>query len=171
MNPKQSSDLTAMNEDDFVKAVNHALDHGYGPRPKSSFPNGSDRFSLFGGNLTMSTNESFEVPPKVIKLASKRTAFPLSLMHANDYAAKRIVLIGDAAHAVHPLAGQGVNLGFGDAFTLSRIISEGVAVGMDVGEVHNNGRMISLSILLRIMLVPLRFVRLIPGCYMCRCPC
>ncbi|CAN1278643.1 Ubiquinone biosynthesis monooxygenase COQ6, mitochondrial [Linum perenne] len=157
MNPKQSSDLTAMNEDDFVKAVNHALDHGYGPRPK--------------GNLTMSTNESFEVPPKVIKLASKRTAFPLSLMHANDYAAKRIVLIGDAAHAVHPLAGQGVNLGFGDAFTLSRIISEGVAVGMDVGEVHNNGRMISLSILLRIMLVPLRFVRLIPGCYMCRCPC
>ncbi|CAN0875549.1 Ubiquinone biosynthesis monooxygenase COQ6, mitochondrial [Linum grandiflorum] len=135
MNPNQSSDLTAMNEDDFVKAVNNALDHGYGPRPKSSFSNGNNRFSLFGGNLTMSSNESFEVPPKVVKLASKRTAFPLSLMHANDYVAKRIVLIGDAAHAVHPLAGQGVNLGFGDAFTLSRIISEGIAVGADIGEV------------------------------------
>ncbi|CAL1384452.1 unnamed protein product [Linum trigynum] len=134
MNPEQSSDLTAMNEDEFVKAVNHALDHGYGPHPKSSFSNGTNKFSFLGGNLTMSINESFEVPPKVVKLASKRAAFPLSLMHANDYIAKRIVLIGDAAHAVHPLAGQGVNLGFGDAFTLSRIIGEGVAVGTDIGE-------------------------------------
>ncbi|CAI0436770.1 unnamed protein product [Linum tenue] len=131
MNPEQSSDLTAMNEDEFVKAVNHALDHGYGPHPK--------------GNLTMSINESFEVPPKVVKLASKRAAFPLSLMHANDYIAKRIVLIGDAAHAVHPLAGQGVNLGFGDAFTLSRIIGEGVAVGTDIGEVRNGQMLCTVS--------------------------
>ncbi|CAI0380359.1 unnamed protein product [Linum tenue] len=135
MSPKQASDLTVMNEDEFVKAVNQAMDNGYGPHPKSNFSNGSNKFSFLGGNLTMSTNESFEVPPKVVKLASKRAAFPLSLMHANDYVAKRIVLIGDAAHAVHPLAGQGVNLGFGDAFTLSRIIGEGVAVGTDIGEV------------------------------------
>lgn len=85
--------------------------------------------------MTIFANESFEIPPKVVKLASERMAFPLSLMHANEYASKRVVLIGDAAHTVHPLAGQGVNLGFGDAFALSRIIAEGIAVGMDIGEV------------------------------------
>ncbi|KAF2285641.1 hypothetical protein GH714_006136 [Hevea brasiliensis] len=135
MNPKEAADCKSMNEDDFVKAVNHALDYGYGPHPKSSLLASADMFSWLGGNLVISANDSFEVPPKVVKLASARMAFPLSLMHAKDYASRRVVLIGDAAHAVHPLAGQGVNLGFGDAFALSRIIAEGIAVGMDIGEV------------------------------------
>ncbi|GMJ16058.1 hypothetical protein HRI_005275000 [Hibiscus trionum] len=56
-------------------------------------------------------------------------AFSLSLRHANDYASKLVALVGDAAHTVHPLAGQGVNLGFGDASSLSSVISEGIAVG------------------------------------------
>lgn len=135
MNPKESSDCKSMNEDNFVKAVNHALDYGYGPHPRSSLLAGSDMFSWLRGNLVISANDTFEVPPKVVKLASARMAFPLSLMHAKDYASKRVVLIGDAAHAVHPLAGQGVNLGFGDAFALSRVIAEGIALGMDIGEV------------------------------------
>ncbi|KAM7462060.1 hypothetical protein LguiA_030181 [Lonicera macranthoides] len=62
-----------------------------------------------------STKESFEVPPKVVKLGLERMAFSLSLMYANSHASKRVVLVGDAAHTVHPLAGQGVNMGFGDA--------------------------------------------------------
>ncbi|XP_002518129.2 ubiquinone biosynthesis monooxygenase COQ6, mitochondrial [Ricinus communis] len=135
MNPKESSDCKSMNEDDFVKAVNHALDHGYGPHPKSSLFDGANMFTWLSGNSVVSANESFEVPPKVVKLASARLAFPLSLMHAKNYTSKRIALIGDAAHTVHPLAGQGVNLGFGDAFALSRIIAEGIAVGTDIGEV------------------------------------
>ena len=61
--------------------------------------------------------------------------FPLSLRHASDYVSKHVVLIGDAAHTVHPLAGQGVNMGFGDAFALSRVIAEGIAVGSNIGEV------------------------------------
>lgn len=135
MSPKEASDCKSMNEDDFVKALNHALDYGYGPHPKSGLLGSPDMFSWFRGDVTMSANGCFEVPPKVVKLASERMVFPLSLKHANDYAAKRIVLIGDAAHTVHPLAGQGVNLGFGDAFALSRIIAEGIAVGTDIGEV------------------------------------
>lgn len=135
MNPEESSDFKSMKEDDFVKAVNHALDYGYGSHPKSSLPGSAGMFSWLRGNVTIFANESFEIPPKVVKLASERMAFPLSLMHANEYASKRVVLIGDAAHTVHPLAGQGVNLGFGDAFALSRIIAEGIAVGMDIGEV------------------------------------
>lgn len=133
MSPKESSDCKVMTEDDFVKAVNHALDYGYGPHPQSN--SSIDKIiSSFTSN-SVSSNESFEVPPKVDKLASERMVFPLSLVHTNTYAKSGVVLIGDAAHTVHPLAGQGVNLGFGDASVLSNVISEGTAVGIDIGQV------------------------------------
>ncbi|GFY81445.1 FAD/NAD(P)-binding oxidoreductase family protein [Actinidia rufa] len=135
MSPKESSDCKSMSEDDFVDAVNNALDYGYGPHPQSKLFGGGNIFSWFGADITSSASECFEVPPKAVKLASERMVFPLSLMHANKYASRRVVLIGDAAHTVHPLAGQGVNLGFGDASALSRVIAEGVAVGSDIGQV------------------------------------
>ncbi|KAG8484360.1 hypothetical protein CXB51_022808 [Gossypium anomalum] len=135
MSPKESSEFKSITEDNFLKAVNHALDYGYGPHPTPSILGSSDLFSWLKGGISKSANDCFEIPPKVVKLASERMAFPLSLRHANDYASKRVALIGDAAHTVHPLAGQGVNLGFGDASTLSSIISEGIAVGTDIGEV------------------------------------
>lgn len=124
-----------MSDEDFVKAINHALDHGYGPHPQSSsLEKYLEQFQFVTG-LAPSTRENFEVPPTVTRVASQRMAFPLSLMHAHDYVAKRLALIGDAAHTVHPLAGQGVNLGFGDASTLAKVISDGLSVGSDIGEV------------------------------------
>ncbi|KAK6138504.1 hypothetical protein DH2020_027752 [Rehmannia glutinosa] len=135
MNPDESSDRKSMSEVDFVKEVNSALDNGYGPHPKSQLSGGAAAFSWLTADTTLSANECFEVPPKVTKLASERMVFPLSLNHANSYALKRVALIGDAAHTVHPLAGQGVNMGFGDAFSLSKVIAEGIAVGSDIGEV------------------------------------
>ncbi|KAL6971109.1 putative ubiquinone biosynthesis monooxygenase [Sarracenia purpurea var. burkii] len=135
MNPKESSDFKSMDDDDFVNAINHALDSGYGPHPRPHLFGGGSIFSWLRADVTSSATECFEVPPKVVKLSSERMVFPLSLMHANQYASRRVVLIGDAAHTVHPLAGQGVNLGFGDASALSRVIAEGVAVGSDIGEV------------------------------------
>ncbi|XP_052208510.1 uncharacterized protein LOC127812191 isoform X2 [Diospyros lotus] len=135
MDPKEASDRKSMSEDDFVNAVNHALDYGYGPHPQSQLLGGGTIFSWLRADITSSASERFEVPPKVVKLASERMAFPLSLMHANQYVSKHVALIGDAAHTVHPLAGQGVNLGFGDASALSRVIAESVAVGSDIGEV------------------------------------
>ncbi|XP_048319776.2 uncharacterized protein LOC107430222 isoform X2 [Ziziphus jujuba] len=134
MNPKEANDHKMMNGDEFIKDVNHALDYGFGPHPKSSMFGDGGIFSWLKADVT-SASEFFEIPPKVIRLVSDRMMFPLSLMHANNYASKNIVLIGDSAHTVHPLAGQGVNLGFGDAFALSRVIAEGIAVGTDIGEV------------------------------------
>jgi 2-octaprenyl-6-methoxyphenol hydroxylase len=51
-------------------------------------------------------------------------SFPLSLLKLPSVIAQRLALVGDAAHGVHPLAGQGVNLGFGDAACLSSILSD-----------------------------------------------
>jgi 2-octaprenylphenol hydroxylase len=62
-----------------------------------------------------------------VSLASARAMFPLRLMHAEQYSRERFVLVGDAAHTVHPLAGQGVNLGLLDAAALVQTLSEAVA--------------------------------------------
>jgi 2-polyprenylphenol 6-hydroxylase len=56
-------------------------------------------------------------------------SFPLSFLRLPSVVAHRMALVGDAAHGVHPLAGQGVNLGFGDAATLSRVLAAGRSVG------------------------------------------
>jgi 2-polyprenylphenol 6-hydroxylase len=56
-------------------------------------------------------------------------SFPLSFLRLPSIVAHRLVLAGDAAHGVHPLAGQGVNLGFGDAGTLASVLSAGRPVG------------------------------------------
>jgi 2-octaprenylphenol hydroxylase len=63
-----------------------------------------------------------------------RAGFPLRLMHAVDYTRPRLALVGDAAHAVHPLAGQGVNLGLMDAAALVQVLGEALAAGEDIGE-------------------------------------
>ncbi|KAK0926985.1 putative ubiquinone biosynthesis monooxygenase [Friedmanniomyces endolithicus] len=60
-------------------------------------------------------------------------SFPLRMRHADTYTGHRIALIGDAAHTIHPLAGQGLNLGLADAESLVQRLAYGVDHGMDVG--------------------------------------
>jgi 2-octaprenylphenol hydroxylase len=68
-----------------------------------------------------------------ITSVSARAIFPLSLQHARTYIAPRLALIGDAAHTIHPLAGQGVNLGLLDAAALAEVVLAAAAAGADIG--------------------------------------
>ena len=68
-----------------------------------------------------------------ISMASRRYAFPLRQRHALDYVQPGVVLVGDAAHTIHPLAGQGVNLGFADAAVLVEELGRSLERGLPVG--------------------------------------
>jgi 2-octaprenylphenol hydroxylase len=65
------------------------------------------------------------------QLVSERLAFPIHDLHAGDYVCEQLALIGDAAHVVHPLAGQGINLGLLDAAVLAEEISRAIEAGRD----------------------------------------
>jgi 2-octaprenylphenol hydroxylase len=77
--------------------------------------------------------EAFDHRLGAIGAIGPRGAFPLRMQHAKEYVRPRLALIGDAAHAIHPLAGQGVNLGFLDAAQLAAALDEALAAGRDLG--------------------------------------
>ena len=68
-----------------------------------------------------------------ISLAGKRFSYPLSLSLADSYVAPRVALIGDAAHGVHPIAGQGLNLGLRDVAALAEVLVGAARRGEDIG--------------------------------------
>ncbi|PDQ19169.1 2-octaprenyl-6-methoxyphenyl hydroxylase [Mesorhizobium sanjuanii] len=68
-----------------------------------------------------------------IRVADKPRAWPLGLTLARAFAAPRIALVGDAAHGIHPIAGQGLNLGFKDVAALAEVVVEADRLGQDIG--------------------------------------
>ncbi len=68
-----------------------------------------------------------------IRLIGRRWSYPLSALHAHRYTATRLALVGDAAHGIHPIAGQGLNLGLRDVAELAGLVSTAVAAGSDPG--------------------------------------
>jgi 2-octaprenyl-6-methoxyphenol hydroxylase len=70
-----------------------------------------------------------------ISLAGARYTYPLSLTLADHFAAPRLALVGDAAHGVHPIAGQGLNLGLRDVGALAQVVIEAKRRGEDIGAI------------------------------------
>lgn len=67
-----------------------------------------------------------------IALAGRRYSYPLSLSIANAFVAERLALVGDAAHGVHPIAGQGLNLGLRDVGALAEVLADAARRGEDI---------------------------------------
>ncbi|OXV12018.1 hypothetical protein Egran_00221 [Elaphomyces granulatus] len=81
------------------------------------------------------TSQPPQIPPLVTAVQEGSVAsFPLRYRHASTYISPRTALVGDAAHVIHPLAGQGLNLGLGDVASLSNAIDFATSHGMDVGD-------------------------------------
>jgi 2-octaprenyl-6-methoxyphenol hydroxylase len=68
-----------------------------------------------------------------VTCSGARWSFPLSLTHAVRYTDRRLALVGDAAHAIHPIAGQGLNMGIRDVAALAEVLVETRRLGLDIG--------------------------------------
>ncbi|MDH1088107.1 MULTISPECIES: FAD-dependent 2-octaprenylphenol hydroxylase [Pantoea] len=86
--------------------------------------------ALFNQQLSV----AFDMRLGLCQLESERKSFPLTARYARNFAAHRLALVGDAAHTIHPLAGQGVNLGFMDAAELIGEIRRLHQQGKDIGQ-------------------------------------
>ncbi|XP_056635326.1 ubiquinone biosynthesis monooxygenase COQ6, mitochondrial isoform X1 [Diorhabda sublineata] len=133
--PADAKKLLQLTNEQFVDAVNEAIwkvfkHNSYVDQVLKTF----DGF-LRVSNCSPGLNRRY--PPKIVCVEEgSRNMFPLGFGHAASYVAKGVALVGDAAHRVHPLAGQGVNLGFGDITCLDNVLGEAAYSGSCLGNVN-----------------------------------
>lgn len=119
--------LMKMDEDSFVDALNHTL---WGEGKKIPFVD-----SILSGvtsalKVLGMAPPGVQIPMNILKVVpGSRATFPLGMSHAAHYVLPRVALIGDAAHRVHPMAGQGANMGIGDAQGLAELLVRSVRDG------------------------------------------
>ncbi|XP_055603260.1 ubiquinone biosynthesis monooxygenase COQ6, mitochondrial [Uranotaenia lowii] len=112
--------LMQLDEKAFVAEVNAAFNKQY---PKNNVV--SEVLKQVNSFVSAATGQKLEPAPMVQGIfENSRGAFPLALGHTSTYVGQGVCLVGDAAHRVHPLAGQGVNLGFGDVQCLTNVLGE-----------------------------------------------
>lgn len=118
--------LVGLPEEQFVDAVNEAYLKQYSSSPFVE--------SLLK-NLNFNAGTDMQIPPYVTGVQqNSRAAFPLGAINVSRYVNDCVALIGDAAHRVHPLAGQGVNIGFGDVQCLADQVAKAAYQGSHIGK-------------------------------------
>ncbi|CAL8082932.1 unnamed protein product [Calicophoron daubneyi] len=138
----EAARLMTLSEADFVAELNDALTRTHVPTTPiasglRSLGQNVMTFldSVVGKSDAAAVPASLPTPPviKGLQTGTKRSVWPLGFHHATCYHAPRVALAGDAAHRILPLAGQGVNLGFGDVISLVKYLEEAVSEGGDLG--------------------------------------
>ncbi|XP_055715050.1 ubiquinone biosynthesis monooxygenase COQ6, mitochondrial [Phlebotomus papatasi] len=126
---EETKKLIKMTPEDFTGKVNEAFNRQMHYSFNFAFSSIIKSLKL----LPTTTLTKKQTPPKVIRImTNSRAVFPLGLSHASSYVKNGMVLIGDAAHRIHPLAGQGVNLGFGDIKSLTTVLEGAVCNGAKI---------------------------------------
>jgi ubiquinone biosynthesis monooxygenase Coq6 len=131
--PSNASLLKSLSAKDFIAMVNAAFrlsptDLEYMHTQESG------QAEEYSWRLEHTPFDYRAVPQTVIGVQEGTVAsFPLKLRHADTYIAERVALVGDAAHTIHPLAGQGLNQGQGDVQSLAKTIEYAVRHGQDIG--------------------------------------
>uniref|UniRef100_A0A6Q2XKQ4 Ubiquinone biosynthesis monooxygenase COQ6, mitochondrial n=1 Tax=Esox lucius TaxID=8010 RepID=A0A6Q2XKQ4_ESOLU len=131
-----AEELLNLDEESFVDAVNSAFWSNENHSELAETAGSLFRTAL--SVLMPSAGSTRQLPPSVAGIGPKsRVMFPLGMGHASEYIRHRVALIGDAAHRVHPLAGQGANLGFGDVACLTQVLSQAAFNGKDLGAMQH----------------------------------
>lgn len=131
--PQLAAHLKSLNSTDFIAMVNAAfrlstVDLAY----MHTMPDG--QAEELEWRLKHTPFDSAKVPQLVTAVQEGTIAsFPLKMRHADTYIGERVALVGDAAHTIHPLAGQGLNQGQGDVESLANTIEYAVTHGQDIG--------------------------------------
>lgn len=132
---EKAKELLKVSEEEFVDRINEAFWKFY---PKNgTVESGMYALRQMLETLSLQTDVSRQLQPSVATIVEgSRAAFPLGFGHATNYVKPGTVLVGDAAHRIHPLAGQGVNLGFGDVIALTKILAEAIVNGSKLNDLN-----------------------------------
>lgn len=97
-------------------------------------PSSKEAVKELNWRLSRINEQDVEYPAPVVDVVPKsRAKFPLKMSHADSYVAPRVALVGDAAHTIHPLAGQGLNMGQSDVAALIEALEAATTRGLDIG--------------------------------------
>uniref|UniRef100_A0A8C2K664 Ubiquinone biosynthesis monooxygenase COQ6, mitochondrial n=1 Tax=Cyprinus carpio TaxID=7962 RepID=A0A8C2K664_CYPCA len=130
---QHAEELLQLDEESFVDAINSAF--WSNENHSELVETASSLFRTALSVLMPDSGSARQLPPSVASIGPKsRVVFPLGMGHATEYIRHRVAIIGDAAHRVHPLAGQGANLGFGDVAYLTKVLSQAAFNGKDLGK-------------------------------------
>lgn len=126
--------LMNLSEDEFVESINNVIQSSHETNTLVDTIASYAKYLITTIQPGRYASNFLVSPPIVTELQDKsRGMFPLGLKHSTHYVKSRLALVGDAAHRIHPMAGQGVNLGFGDVKCLTQLLETAVDHGEDIG--------------------------------------